>query len=239
MFETFKNWRVWHLSFSAMDSSSLDWSESLISSLFLLRNVLFWVIVSIADFKVEIMSFIEDSDSWWRSFSSFKPCKTWQDCPVDMWTLERVTVLLAIFLHAAVFLSTAFPVVTVFPFISEILLPSLVELCEFRTLSAPVFWWAPLASPCAEMSERVTADWSILRPWKVARLSPVDFFCRMEDFCSVFKMRIWILSKISKILSKHVLQRAGGGFVLVSGIGLRNLMGSLYRRMTTKLTNDE
>ena len=107
-----------------------------------------------------------------------------------------------------------------------------------QTLSAPVFWWAPLASPCAEMSERVTADWSILRPWKVARLSPVDFFCRMEDFCSVFKMRIWILSKISKILSKHVLQRAGGGFVLVSGIGLRNLMGSLYR-MTTKLTNDE
>ena len=71
------------------------------------------------------MSFIEDSEGWWMSFSSFKPktCKTWQDCPVDI-TLERVTVLLAIFLHAAVFLSTAFPVVTVFPFISEILLPS-------------------------------------------------------------------------------------------------------------------
>ena len=31
---------------------------------------------------------------------------------------------------------------------------------------------------------------------------------------------------------------SGGGFVLVSGIGLRNLMGSLYR-MTTKLTNDK
>ena len=47
---------------SVMDSSSLYWSESLISSLFLLREVLFLVKVSIADFIVEIMSFIEDGD---------------------------------------------------------------------------------------------------------------------------------------------------------------------------------
>ena len=80
----------------AMDSSSPYWFESLISSLFLLRDVLFWVIVSIA-------GLIEDSNGWWRSLSSFKPCKTWEDCPVDI-TFERVTVFFTKILHAAVFL---------------------------------------------------------------------------------------------------------------------------------------
>ena len=96
-----------------MDSSSPYWFESLISSLFLLRDVLFWVIVSIA-------GLIEDSNGWWRSLNSFKPCKTWEDCPVDI-TFEQVTVFFAK------------------NFTRCRILMSLVELCKFRTLSTPVY----------------------------------------------------------------------------------------------------
>ena len=94
-------------------SSSPYCFESLISSLFLLPDVLFWVIVSIADL-------IEDSDGWWRSLNSFKPCKTWEDYPVDI-TFEQVTVFFAK------------------NFTRCRILMSLVELCKFRTLSTSVY----------------------------------------------------------------------------------------------------
>lgn len=55
-------------------STSLD-SEPLISSLFLLRDVLNWVVTCTAD--VTDMRFIESRDCCWRSFSSFKPWMTW------------------------------------------------------------------------------------------------------------------------------------------------------------------
>ena len=55
-----------------------------------------------------------------RSFNSFKPWKTWEDHPVDI-TFERVAVFFAI------------------NFTRSRILMSLVELCEFRTLSAPVY----------------------------------------------------------------------------------------------------
>ena len=96
-----------------MDSLSPYCCESLISSLFLLRDVLFCVIVSIANF-------IEDSDSGWRSFNSFKPWKTWEDRPLDI-TFEWVAVFFAM------------------NFTRSRIRMSLVELCEFRTLSAPVY----------------------------------------------------------------------------------------------------
>ena len=71
-------------------------------------------------YSESIADLIEDSDGWWRSLNSFKPCKTWEDCPVDI-TFEQVTVFFAK------------------NFTRCRILMSLVELCKFRTLSTPVY----------------------------------------------------------------------------------------------------
>ena len=110
MLQTFKNWRVWHLSVE-------QWiPRRLIGS-----NHSFRLSSCHQTFYSEsIADLIEDSDGWWRSLSSFKPCKTWEDCPVDI-TFEQVTVFFAK------------------NFTRCRILMSLVELCKFRTLSTPVY----------------------------------------------------------------------------------------------------
>ena len=68
-------------------STSMD-SESLISSLFLLRDVLDWVITWTADVTDKIMRFIESRYCYWRSLSSFKPLMTWCWSPAPIFVHE-------------------------------------------------------------------------------------------------------------------------------------------------------
>lgn len=114
---------------SVESSWSLD-SDSLISSLFLLREVLTWVNVSTAEVIVDIIWFIADKDWRWRCFSSFGPFKTSADWPLAVELAVRFVVVLAV-VSLDFFRETDFP-------LSIVCMMSRAELCEPTTEESPV-----------------------------------------------------------------------------------------------------
>ena len=167
----------------SLGSWSLD-SDSLISSLFLLREVLAWVNVSVAEVIVDIIWFIDDEDCHWRSFSSFRPFKTSVDWPFAVELTDWFVVVFTVVSLLDFFQETNFPLS-----IGWVL--SRTEVCESRTEKSPVEMsmsnWSTTFVPPLSASVSVMTDCSLFWPCKSQRISPVDFCrnCKDVSFASL------------------------------------------------------
>ena len=135
---------------SLISSWSLD-SDSLISSLFLLREVLAWV--STAEVIVDIIWFIDDKDCRWGPFSSFRPFKTSVDWPFAVELVDRFVVVITVVSLVDFFRETDFP-------LSIVWVLSGAEVCESRT-KKNLQWRSRWAAGRQLSCRRVFRSWLI------------------------------------------------------------------------------
>ena len=154
------------------------------------------------------------------------------DLELDVWGAEDLVVLL----FADELWEAEFLVGTDFVFDFVVFSLSWVKLCEPRMELSPVDMfncrWAFVTSvsPCVEVLADVTADCSILWP-QSQQISTL----RVRDKLNIFLTAIWVRrTVICEEIQQNFAElkntrppRSVKGFVLISGVGLCNLVRSL------------